>query len=64
VALAHWIKTHHSDLPVIPVSGEESPDINPGEIDAFFAKPYDVNDAADYIASASPTAPYRNRLAA
>lgn len=60
VALARWIKTHHTDLPVILVSGDESPDINPDEIEAFFAKPYDVSDIADCIASSLPNAQSRD----
>lgn len=52
VALARWIKARDADLLVILVSGDERPpDIRPGEIEAFFAKPYDVSEVADYVAS-------------
>lgn len=51
VALARWIKTHRPDLPVVLVSGEEPPSISPNEIEAFFAKPYYVDDIVDFIAT-------------
>lgn len=49
-ALAHWVREHIPDMPVIVGSGSElAPSLAAGECYRFFLKPYDLNEIAEHL---------------